>query len=394
MKKIILMGIIILSLTGCTVTAKPDNITKSIMDKYNIQYLNEDKKAKQWLGNSVTNNFFIHIEIDKKGKYEQIKEAILHTYDRAYNKANKRRKAELYIKSNTRSYGMNIEYQKACLSELEARKALYIEIGQRDNKTDNDIYRECMKLSPHEISSNYNKTILQQMFKGIDNVQTFNIENISYSVIKHRQINFNAFGLLIYKYGFIEPINSDKAYFYTNFSLDYKGNIYMNLHKRQRELDKDLIKKTLTLLKSNQIPYQYLSEEYSLVDGKSRVSYDEIAFTDLKNSSSIKEISTPKKYSNQSLSKSSSYQKNTTDKSVQAPNVVKACMGCHGANFEKRALGKSKIVKNMSRANIITALKGYKNGSYGGTMKSLMFGQVQRLKNKDMDDIANYIISL
>jgi len=79
---------------------------------------------------------------------------------------------------------------------------------------------------------------------------------------------------------------------------------------------------------------------------------------------------------------------------IQAPNVVKACMGCHGANFEKRALGKSKIVKNMSRANIITALKGYKNGSYGGTMKSLMFGQVQRLKNKDMDDIANYIISL
>jgi len=38
------------------------------------------------------------------------------------------------------------------------------------------------------------------------------------------------------------------------------------------------------------------------------------------------------------------------------------CAGCHGASFEKHALGKSKIVKNMTHAEIASALKGYKVG--------------------------------
>ncbi len=42
-----------------------------------------------------------------------------------------------------------------------------------------------------------------------------------------------------------------------------------------------------------------------------------------------------------------------------------ACVGCHGQNFEKAALGKSKIVKDMTKDEIVKALKGYKDGSYG-----------------------------
>jgi len=65
-----------------------------------------------------------------------------------------------------------------------------------------------------------------------------------------------------------------------------------------------------------------------------------------------------------------------------------ACKGCHGANFEKKALGKSKIVKDMSKDDIVKALKGYKDGSYGGAMKSMMTGQVASLSEADMSAIA------
>ena len=67
------------------------------------------------------------------------------------------------------------------------------------------------------------------------------------------------------------------------------------------------------------------------------------------------------------------------------------CAGCHGANFEKKALNVSKIVKDMSKDEIVTALKGYKDGSYGGTMKTTMKGQVASLSDSDIEDIANQI---
>ena len=65
-----------------------------------------------------------------------------------------------------------------------------------------------------------------------------------------------------------------------------------------------------------------------------------------------------------------------------------ACAGCHGQHFEKVAMGKSKVVKDMSEADIIAALKGYKDGTYGGAMKGLMKGQVANLSDADMKSIA------
>jgi len=64
------------------------------------------------------------------------------------------------------------------------------------------------------------------------------------------------------------------------------------------------------------------------------------------------------------------------------------CVGCHGADFEKKAMGKSKVVKDMSKADIVAALKGYKDGSYGGAMKGLMKGQVAALSDADMEAMA------
>ncbi len=68
-----------------------------------------------------------------------------------------------------------------------------------------------------------------------------------------------------------------------------------------------------------------------------------------------------------------------------------ACAGCHGTNFEKHAMGKSKVVKNMSKEDIVKALKGYKDGSYGGAMKAMMKGQVSSLSDADIDSIAGSI---
>lgn len=68
-----------------------------------------------------------------------------------------------------------------------------------------------------------------------------------------------------------------------------------------------------------------------------------------------------------------------------------ACAGCHGANFEKHALGKSKIVKDMSKADVEKALLGYKAGTYGGAMKAVMKGQVAKYSDDDLKAVAQKI---
>ncbi len=67
------------------------------------------------------------------------------------------------------------------------------------------------------------------------------------------------------------------------------------------------------------------------------------------------------------------------------------CVGCHGATGEKVALGKSIVIKNMTKAQIKTALNGYKNGTYGGAMKATMAPQVGSLSAAQIDAIANKI---
>ena len=67
---------------------------------------------------------------------------------------------------------------------------------------------------------------------------------------------------------------------------------------------------------------------------------------------------------------------------------VAVCAGCHGQNFEKAALGKSKIVQDMSLKEIVDALKGYKAGTYGDTMKKLMVDQVKNLKDSDIEAMS------
>ena len=74
--------------------------------------------------------------------------------------------------------------------------------------------------------------------------------------------------------------------------------------------------------------------------------------------------------------------------STYAAVSIAVCAGCHGQNFEQAALGKSKIVKDMSLKEIIHALKGYNAGTYGDTMKELMVQQVKAISMQDLEAMA------
>jgi len=76
--------------------------------------------------------------------------------------------------------------------------------------------------------------------------------------------------------------------------------------------------------------------------------------------------------------------------SVSAEANLAACAGCHGKDFEKKAMNVSKVVKDMSKADIEAALKGYKEGK-GGKMAAVMKGQVAKLSDADITEIAEAI---
>ena len=78
--------------------------------------------------------------------------------------------------------------------------------------------------------------------------------------------------------------------------------------------------------------------------------------------------------------------------SVAFASPYAKCVACHGANGEKVALGKSKIIKDMTKADFVAALKGYQDGTYGGAQKALMTGQVKDMTEATMNEIADLII--
>lgn len=71
------------------------------------------------------------------------------------------------------------------------------------------------------------------------------------------------------------------------------------------------------------------------------------------------------------------------------------CAACHGASFEKAALGKSVIVKGQSAGAIETSLKGYKAGTLNKAgMGALMKGQVATMSDADIKAAAAYIAGI
>ena len=68
------------------------------------------------------------------------------------------------------------------------------------------------------------------------------------------------------------------------------------------------------------------------------------------------------------------------------------CAGCHGANGEKAALGKSAVIKGWPKEKTVEALKGDKAGTRNvHGMGALMKGQVASLSDADIEALADYI---
>lgn len=74
--------------------------------------------------------------------------------------------------------------------------------------------------------------------------------------------------------------------------------------------------------------------------------------------------------------------------------LYNSCKGCHGMKGEKVAMGKSKVISSMKSEEIVKALTGYKDGTYGGALKTMMKGQAMRLTAKDIKTLSEYIPTL
>jgi cytochrome c553 len=79
---------------------------------------------------------------------------------------------------------------------------------------------------------------------------------------------------------------------------------------------------------------------------------------------------------------------------MASADLYKKCAGCHGQHAQKKAMGRSKVINTFSATEIVAALKGYKAGTYGGSMKGLMKGQVANLDDKQIESLGSYISTL
>lgn len=83
-----------------------------------------------------------------------------------------------------------------------------------------------------------------------------------------------------------------------------------------------------------------------------------------------------------------------TEQSSNAKELFTKCAGCHGNKAQNKALGVSHVIAGWDAKKIENALNGYKAGTYGGSMKSIMKGQVLMLKESDIKALAEYISKL
>lgn len=79
---------------------------------------------------------------------------------------------------------------------------------------------------------------------------------------------------------------------------------------------------------------------------------------------------------------------------IDVNTLFKTCASCHGEKAEKLALGKSQVIAGWNKEKLITAMNGYKDGSYGGVMKNIMKSQVSTKTDSEIDALAEFISKL
>jgi cytochrome c len=71
------------------------------------------------------------------------------------------------------------------------------------------------------------------------------------------------------------------------------------------------------------------------------------------------------------------------------------CFGCHGANGEKVALGKSAVITGQDSAKTVEQLNGYKAGTLNQKgMGGLMKGQVASMDDATIKAVSDYIAAM
>ena len=82
-------------------------------------------------------------------------------------------------------------------------------------------------------------------------------------------------------------------------------------------------------------------------------------------------------------------------KVISGETLYGKCKSCHGANGDKKGLGKSAIINTLSSEEIKISLSGYKAGTlnkYG--MGGIMKGQVASYSSEELETLSKYITTL
>lgn len=69
------------------------------------------------------------------------------------------------------------------------------------------------------------------------------------------------------------------------------------------------------------------------------------------------------------------------------------CFSCHKENAKTSALNKSQVIAGWDAAKIVSAVNGYKDGSYGAAMKGVMKPIATGLSDEDLKAVAATIAS-
>lgn len=77
---------------------------------------------------------------------------------------------------------------------------------------------------------------------------------------------------------------------------------------------------------------------------------------------------------------------NKTSKDVLNSIKTDTCKACHGNDLTKSALNKSLDITKMNKDEFTKAMLGYQNGTYGGTLKSIM--KIHADKYKSVEEIT------
>jgi len=80
---------------------------------------------------------------------------------------------------------------------------------------------------------------------------------------------------------------------------------------------------------------------------------------------------------------------------AKGKEIYAKCTGCHGIDGKTKALGKSPVIAGQNKAEIITKLKAYKDGTRNENgMGKLMQGQITSLDEEALIAVSEYIETL